>query len=170
MTEAELSHLESMYGGEQYKNSTIRLLCQEVRAAWSAINDMRQDSDAYRRAIADAVRMIRRCREDPTIPMEWQAVGERIASLALTRDCFDASWNGEPTPLAVIYDIDMGDGRSGGRFVDLDTGEEFTAPIKRWCPDGGWYEELYPWPLESGNPPKIRRVWRRFRYEVKASA
>ncbi len=138
-------------------------LFAEIRACWAALHDMRQDSKHYQRGIIDSIRRIWIAGEKPGQHWAAEAYARAVGELALTEEEVIVAWAGEPSPLAIIYDVKRGDHKLGGTFIDTDTGKVFSAPITRWCPDGGWYEEHYPWPPTVLT--KIRRVWRNFRFE-----
>lgn len=174
MTEDELRQIEEKVIGKDrtlitYRES-LEALAKEVLACWNAIADMRQDKDAYRRAIADVVRVLRGY-NDALIAQDRGAVAElsavqilanRIGDLGLTKDEFSLVWNGEASVRGVILDANNG---ACGKVYDADTGAEIHA-VKRLCVEQGWVEAFDT--DEKGNvskPPTIRRHWRNIRWE-----
>lgn len=163
MTPELLSNIESDILQEAWIKEELLKLVDEVRASWNAIIDLRQDSDAYRRAIADAVRIV----ADNMDAYVYIGLAKLIGDLALTKQEFNHVWAGEASPRGRIYDMDVDSNFPGGRFIDEDTGEEFMLPAKRWCAEQGWIEVVEQ--DASGNyvrPLTIKRVWRRFRFEL----
>ncbi len=169
MTEAKLREIEERGGLESgVRCHDVPALCDEVRACWAAINDLRQDSTAYRRAIVDVVRLLGGIIGNVVLNKDDWVV--RIADLALTEDEFRRVWEGEPAPLGVVYDVDEG---TGGDCLDAETGEHIRY-VKRANPEAGWYEAFDT--DERGTlvmPLTLRRHWRNIRvksYEPKVMA
>lgn len=165
MTEEELVKLEEAYAPHA-PPGVVGELIDEVRASWAAIQDLRQDSEAYRRAIVDAVRILYHAMHDPSRrEFSWRVLGKQVADLALTDDEFQRAWEGDPMPLGVVYDA--ADSGASYECLDAETGERLRY-VKRACPERGWYEAFDTDPNgELLIPPVLRRHWRRIRVVVR---